>query len=342
MNTHKRQTYLTESNNLSIGYKNPKGKGFHCIQNELNLHLSAGKVYTLIGPNGAGKSTLIKTLAGFLPCVSGQILMNGQNLNAIPANQLARLLSVVFTDRPYTEHLRVYDMVAMGRHPYTGFMGKLRSEDNIKIDKVLNITGIFSLKDRFFNDLSDGEKQKVMIAKSLAQETKIIMLDEPTAFLDFPSRIEVMQLLRKIAREESKAILLSSHDITLSFRLSDEIILIAKGFTGVQDIPENIVSKNLMNTYFENASFNFDTHRLSFEPITTKSRKVHVEADEFTIALLSNMLKRFDFQLIQEGPHVFSIIQNHLGFQVNSPNGMFIINDLTLLAEFLHTYETNI
>ncbi len=180
----------------------------------------------MLGPNGCGKSTLLRTLSGLQPSLSGGVQVAGVN-PLLPENRsvLPRYLALVLTERVSLENTSVHDVVAMGRYPYTSFLGGLTEADELIIRHALEAVGFADSQQRSFNSLSDGEKQRVLIAKSLAQETPIILLDEPTAHLDLPNRIRVLQLLRQLAHDEQKTILISTHELDLAFRLSDRILL---------------------------------------------------------------------------------------------------------------------
>lgn len=178
----------------------------------------------LIGSNGIGKSTLLKTLTGFLPKLGGRLLLDGREIDGLTTRERSKLISIVLTYKPDVQNLSVTEMVGMGRMPYTGFWGKLGVEDQTIVAQSIEMVGITKLKDRMIQTLSDGERQKVMIAKALAQQTPIILLDEPTAFLDFRSKVEMLQLLHRLAVETDKVIFLSTHDLELVLRLADSLV----------------------------------------------------------------------------------------------------------------------
>lgn len=198
--------YNVSTNNLTIGY------GTKVIQHELSFALNAGELVCMLGRNGCGKSTLLRTLAGLQPALSGTYEIGD--------------VAVVLTDKLSLENTTVREVVALGRYPYTSFLGGLTEEDEQIIDEGLRATG-YGLRDAMFNELSDGEKQRVLIAKALAQQTPVILLDEPTAHLDLPNRILVLQLLRRLAHEQGKTILISTHELELALRLSDRILLLS-------------------------------------------------------------------------------------------------------------------
>ena len=209
---------------LSVGYT-----ASQALVSDVNVELQSGQLHCLIGRNGIGKSTLLKTLTGFLPKLSGNLLLDGQGIETFTQQALARKISIVLTQKPDMQNLTVAEVIGLGRSPYTGFFGKLRVRDCAVVDDAIRSVGIEPLRHRMIQTLSDGERQKVMIAKALAQETPIILLDEPTAFLDFPSKAETFQLLRSMAHEKDKLIVLSTHDLELAVRFADCLLEVEEG-----------------------------------------------------------------------------------------------------------------
>ena len=214
---------------LSIGYTQ-KGNE-KVVAQGLNAAINSGELTCLLGCNGVGKSTLLRTLSAFQPALGGDILLNADQtselspLTSFTDKQLSRMIGIVLTEKPDVRNMTIEDLVGMGRSPYTGFWGTLtandRQNDRQIVSEAISMVGIESLRGRMIHTLSDGERQKVMIAKALAQQTPIIYLDEPTAFLDYPSKVEMMQLLRRLAHQEQKTIFLSTHDVELALQLAD-------------------------------------------------------------------------------------------------------------------------
>ena len=209
---------------LSVGYT-----ASQALVSDVNVELQSGQLHCLIGRNGIGKSTLLKTLTGFLPKLSGNLLLDGKGIETFTQQALARKISIVLTQKPDVQNLTVAEVIGLGRSPYTGFFGKLRAKDCTVVNDAIRSVGIEPLRHRMIQTLSDGERQKVMIAKALAQETPIILLDEPTAFLDFPSKAETFQLLRSMAHEKDKLIVLSTHDLELAVRFADCLLEVEEG-----------------------------------------------------------------------------------------------------------------
>ena len=229
---------------LVIGHK---GKG---ILPPITAQIDEGSIVALAGPNGSGKTTLFRTLTASLPPISGSINLFGKDLSQYNAKQRAALFSIVLTEKPDDIFLKVSDIVAAGRYPQLGLLARLRDEDEAVIAKSLKTIGIEHLRDRNFNALSDGEKQKVMIAKALVQDTPIIFLDEPSAFLDYPSKIELIQLLMRLAHDENKTILFSSHDLELLIRYCDTLWIVAKNKPLLSGTPEKLIENGSIEDYF--------------------------------------------------------------------------------------------
>lgn len=204
---------MIEIKQLEIGYRS-KRKQTSVFQG-LNASFQSGSLIGLIGDNGVGKSTLLKTLTGYLKPLHGSVLIQGENLESLSFEKKATLISIVTTEKIGGFNLTVYDVVALGRTPYLSMFGKLMPDDIAVIERSLERLGLASLKDTLMEELSDGQRQKVMIAKSLAQETPIILLDEPTAFLDYTSKHKLFEDLKVVSLEEKKLIIVSSHDIDL-------------------------------------------------------------------------------------------------------------------------------
>lgn len=223
---------------LSVGYK-----GFPPVVSNINVEIKSGELTCLIGSNGIGKSTLLKTLTGFLPKLSGRLLLDGRDINMLSQRERAKYISIVLTYKSDVQNLSVTEMVGMGRMPYTGFWGKLNISDQTIVAEAIEMVGIEHLKNRMIQTLSDGERQKVMIAKALAQQTPVILLDEPTSFLDFPSKVEMLQLLHRLAKETNKVVFLSTHDLELALRIADRLVELNKN--GLQVVPAQQVKEEI-------------------------------------------------------------------------------------------------
>ena len=250
---------------LSIGYTAKSRQ--HVVARGLSASIQSGELTCLLGRNGVGKSTLLRTLSAFQPALQGDILYRtGQEesllLSSLSDKQLSRLIGVVLTERPHVRNMTVDEMVAMGRSPYTGFWGTLSADDHTIIGNAIRLTGIEALRHRMMHTLSDGERQKVMIAKALAQQTPVIFLDEPTAFLDFPSKVEMMQLLHRLAADEQKTIFLSTHDVELALQLADRLWVMEPDNLHV-GTPKELAVNGVLSRFIERDGIRFDSQSLT-------------------------------------------------------------------------------
>ena len=247
---------------LAVGYRN--GKNEVTLLKDLNLSLAKGKLVALLGQNGAGKSTLLRALTCDEKPLSGTIQVNGKNLAEMSQKERSRIIGLVSTDRIQAGALTVTELVGLGRQPHTGFLGRLDEEDHAIVRQAMEDSGIISKAGEYIASLSEGERQKAMIARALAQQTPIIILDEPTAFLDVASRIETMRLLQTLAHERGKAVLLSSHDISQSLMLADELWLITTDRQVVTGTTPELVASGAMNRLFTNRSIHFNKQILDY------------------------------------------------------------------------------
>ena len=247
---------ILKTNNLAVGYRN--GKQQVTLLSGLNLSLERGKLVALLGQNGAGKSTLLRALTCDERPIDGTIEANGKNLLDMPQRERSRLLGLVSTERIQAGALTVTELVGLGRQPHTGFLGRLDEEDHAIVRQSMADAGIIGKANEYVASLSDGERQKAMIARALAQQTPIIILDEPTAFLDVASRIETMRLLQTLAHERDKAVLLSSHDISQSLMLADELWLITTDRQVITGTTQELIADGVMNGLFTNRDIYFN------------------------------------------------------------------------------------
>lgn len=241
---------------LTTGYRNSKVEKL--VTKNLTASLYSGELTCLLGPNGAGKSTLLRTLTGFQKPLSGEIELEGKPLRYYSSNELARTVSVVLTEKPMLENMDAETLVSLGRSPYTGFWGKLGKEDKQAVDEAISLVGIEELRHRMIQSLSDGERQKVMIAKALSQSTGVIFLDEPTAFLDYPSKVEIMLLLHSLAHEKVKTVFMSTHDLELALQLSDRIWLMDQNLGVCAGKYRELAESGDIERYFAHPGIIFD------------------------------------------------------------------------------------
>ena len=247
---------VLSAKDLTVGYR--KGNSTSPVISGLNLSLSRGKLVALIGANGIGKSTLLRTLVGNQPPLEGEVSISGIRIGEISRKNLSLLLGIVNTERTQAGALTVREVVSLGRQPYTGYLGILSKNDKSIVEKAMQDAGILHKASSFLAELSDGERQKVMIAKALAQCTPIIILDEPTAFLDVASRMETMLLLHNLAHKQNKAVLLSSHDLSQSMMLADELWVVTNDQKIISGNTEDVVLSGAMDSIFASSIISFD------------------------------------------------------------------------------------
>lgn len=247
---------LLTAADLMVGYAAKKTP--HPVAGPLQLALWPGELVCLLGPNGAGKSTLLRTLAGLQPPLGGQLAVSGQQLAALSAPERARQLSIVLTDRIDAGNLTVRELVRLGRHPHTGWLGGLSAHDEAQVQAALEATGTAAFAPRLVNELSDGERQKVLLARALAQDTPVVLLDEPTAHLDLPNRVALMRLLHRLARQTGKAILLSTHELDLALQAADRVWLLPATGALRTGTPEDLVLSGDFAAAFVHEGLAFD------------------------------------------------------------------------------------
>ncbi len=251
---------------LGIGYRYKQGE--RRVADHLCAKICPGELTCLLGANGVGKSTLLRTLSAFQPKLSGEVFFGEKEIASFTDRELSRMIGVVLTEKPDIRNMTVRELVALGRSPYTGFWGNLHDDDWQVVDSAIDTVGINSLHDRMVHTLSDGERQKAMIAKALAQQTPVIFLDEPTAFLDFPSKVEMMLLLKRLAREQQKTIFLSTHDFELALQVADRLWLMERRDTGsILSIgsPQELAIQGTLSRYVERPGIVFHRDTLTVE-----------------------------------------------------------------------------
>ena len=315
---------VIQGKQVRIGYRNRKQ--VTTVHENLNFSLYRGELTCLLGSNGSGKSTLLRTLSAIQPALDGTIQLLDKPLNSYSEHARSRTIGVVLTEKTQTGGLSVYELVSLGRQPHTGFFGRLNAHDKAVIDHALQAVGIYSLRNKYIAELSDGERQKTFIAKALVQECPLILLDEPTAFLDVVSRIEIMTLLRKLAKEENKAILLSTHDIDQALLLADRLWLLTsqKGLTC--GVTEDLILSHEMETLFPQSAIYFDAMHGGYTPRTTFHRSICVKAsNELLLHWTRNALNRAGFYCIEKEETEDNLPLLHL--YAKSPQELLLIQD---------------
>mgnify|MGYP003618765982 FL=1 len=252
---------ILQASKISIGYSSKKEK--NTIAQNIDLSLEKGKLIALIGANGIGKSTLLRTITGIQKPLSGTVSLNKKNIHELDALTLAQNLSVVLTEKLPPSNLTVWELIALGRQPYTNWIGTLTDTDIAKINEAITLTQIEHLTSKRHYEISDGQLQIVLIARALAQDTPLIILDEPTTHLDLLHKVVLFKLLKKLTQETEKCILFSTHDIDMAIQLSDEMIIMTPENT-VQDQPCNLILKGSFNTLFKDEHIVFDNEKGKF------------------------------------------------------------------------------
>jgi iron complex transport system ATP-binding protein len=252
----KLQDPILTAENLTLGYK--KGRTIKKVAEKIDFRLRKGKLTCLLGPNGVGKSTLIKTIMGQLLPLEGKILINDKSVQQIENKEISKIIAVVLTEKINSGTLNVRQLVELGRIPHTGWLGKLSEKDQAKVNEAIEVTNIQYLAQVQLSELSDGQLQKAMIARALAQDGEILILDEPTAHLDLVNRFEIMHLLRRIAKEENKAVLVVTHDLEIAIETADEFWLMQCGLPLVTGLPEDLIIRQELDILLPSNKLTFD------------------------------------------------------------------------------------
>lgn len=259
-----KQHIILKTENLSIGYKSKKAQTI--VASNINMELHKGELIGVVGGNGIGKSTFLRTLTNVQDALSGTVSINGKNIKHFPALDLAKVMSLVLTEHMMSKNLSVFELVALGRQPYTNWVGKLSENDICVINKAINQTNIEDLKQKRCYELSDGQLQKVMIARALAQDTDLIILDEPTSHLDMYHKAYILKLLQKLAKETGKTILFSSHEIDLAIQLCDTMIVMLENKVFI-NTPCNLILNGTFESLFPKDLITFDEKTGGFRVI---------------------------------------------------------------------------
>jgi iron complex transport system ATP-binding protein len=322
---------LLTTHNLTIGYQ--AARRAMPVARAINVQLRAGELVALIGPNGAGKSTLLRTLAGLQKPLQGHVCLGEEELHRLPPQELARRLAVVLTERVEVGNLSAYGLVALGRHPYTGWHGALNTHDEEVMRWALNLVGASPLAHRPLQELSDGERQKVMIARALAQEPQVLILDEPTAFLDLPRRVDLLRLLSGLAANTQRAILVSTHDLDLALRVADRLWLMPATGQLISGLPEELALNGALTRAFQSEGVEFDPVQGSFKLQRTPCGPIGLSGDGLAAAWTARALERVGYEVVT-GQHdlPLHIRMNGVGWRVVTPDGE---QSYTTLAELI-------
>ncbi len=288
--------HLLKTKDLLVGYKAGSERQ-KCVAGPIDAEIHAGELICLLGPNGAGKSTLLRTVAGLQRSLNGIVELDGENVFKLRPDQIAKKISLVLTDSVRSANLDVYSLVSLGRYPYSGWLGTLSTEDKKIIQWAIESTHVEKFLNRKVSQLSDGECQKVMLARALAQNTPLIILDEPTAHLDLPSRIELMRLLHQLARKTNKGILISTHELDLALQVADKIWLLKKDGSLEAGSPEELVLNGTFESAFDKAGVMFDKSTGTFNIHQNSGRAIKVVGEGASAFWTKRALLREGFDI---------------------------------------------
>lgn len=308
---------ILHTTTLNIGY--PVGKSnAKTIAGPLNLSLYPGELICVLGPNGCGKSTLLRTVAGLQRPVSGTIMLNEHNMAQLKPKELAKQISLVLTDNIHKGNLDVYTVIALGRYPYSGWLGILSEADKAAINLAIQVTGTTAFVNRKIDSLSDGECQKVMLARAMAQDTPLIILDEPTAHLDLPSRILLMRLLHRLAKDNHKAILISTHELDLALQVADQIWLMDHTGHLAAGLPEELVLDGSFQQAFDKDGISFDTETGTFPVHHAGKATVYIQGEGAAAFWTKKALARKGYTVV---------MSSHLNSQSGMPDKVITISE---------------
>lgn len=296
----KQPKVLLEAKDISIGYPKSRRQATTRLYHQLSFELYAGELTCLLGLNGSGKSTLLRTISHVHPQLAGEIYLGGRRIETFTAGEISRFLGLVLTEKTSAGGLTVRELVSLGRYPYTGFFGKMTEEDKAIVDQAMVDVQIEHKANSYVSELSDGEQQRSMIAKALAQECPLVILDEPTAFLDVANRIEITYLLRRLAKEHGRTFLFSSHDIQLALQVSDRLWLLSREHGLTSGIPEDLIYSDMLQTYLGTDRICFDRSNGGFLSPIKAQGAIRLIAEGELFHWVKNFLARYGWEAIED------------------------------------------
>ncbi len=305
--------------NVSIGYHSKNRLSL--VQSELSLSANKGELIALIGENGCGKSTLIRSIACLQPIFKGEINLNGKNLEKLTPAKRAKLLSVVLTEQKSVASFNVRELISIGRDPYTGWLGSLSETDNDIITRAIEQTYLQGFENRNIHELSDGERQRAFIARALAQDTPLIILDEPTSHLDLANRINILLLLQKLARNTGKTILISTHELETAMQVADKLWMMEKGGGVIVGVPEDMVLNGKFDSVFNHQNYDFDKEygtfivQKQFDKFITTRANIR---DGLMTRWTTKALSRRGFKIVENASVVLQIDEEEKSWTVNN------------------------
>jgi iron complex transport system ATP-binding protein len=327
--------------NAAIGYSG-KTSAIKTVKSDISVFALKGELVALIGENGVGKSTLLRTIAGFQPPVKGDITICGREIGSYREKELALLMSFVSTEIIRVPNLSVFDLVSLGRYPHTNWFGRLLEEDEFLIEEAIQAVGLNGYENRMVNHLSDGERQKAMIARTLAQNTDIIVLDEPTAFLDLSNKYEIVHILHQLASEKGKTILFSTHDLTTALAEADRLWMMLKE-TVEQGAPEDLILKGSFDAIFQSKHLYFDQEKGDFRIRKQTKRTAHVTGQGLALDWTIKALVRNGFEVIDSPEQSTVLISvNYPEWTINHLSGQNKFDSLLSLCRFLILNEKKV
>lgn len=326
-----------ELKDASIGYhEKPSVK--KVVKEGITLHALKGELVALIGGNGIGKSTLLKTIAGFQPPTGGRLLVEKRAVLSFTDAELALEMSFVSTEVIRVSNLSVFELVALGRFPHTNWLGKLTSEDHLKVAEAIHLVGLDGYEGRMINRISDGERQRVMIARALAQDTRIIILDEPTAFLDVSNKYEIVHILHQLAEQKEKTIIFSTHDLNTAIAESDRIWLMLKDAV-VQGSPEDLIINGYFGKLFSNSKLFFDIERGDFRIKKNTNGKVAVIGSGNKLFWTMKALERIGLEISDDHNELMTVLIDLVSgtWELTSNDNKDVFNSLYSLCRHIKT-----
>ncbi len=300
------QDNILKINNLEIGYPSKNGVN-NILFKDINLSGNSGELIALVGKHGIGKSTLLRNITGLQQLIKGEIHFFDKSKEKFSRTEFARMVSFVSTEIVNVSNLSVFDLVSLGRFPHTNWFGKLQSGDIIKSTRALEMVGMNDFARKNINEISDGERQRVMIARTLAQDTKIIVLDEPTAFLDLPNKYEIIHLLNKLSKQENKTVIFSTHDLNIAIQEADKVWLMLDDEI-VDGAPEDLILNETFNKIFEKSNLNFDKVKGDFRMHRKHTEKIGLIGDGIYYNWTKKALERLNFS-VDKGNEVIQYVK---------------------------------
>jgi len=297
--------------NLTAGYRN--GKKIEPVIRNLNAGLKKGEMVCLVGRNGIGKSTLLRTIAGIQPLLGGQIRINGKPFSSYSIPEMAKKISLVLTDRIFAGNLKVEELVSLGRHPYTNWLGTQTASDQEKILWAIDISNIREIRQRAIGELSDGQFQKVLIARALAQDGDIILLDEPTAHLDLPNKISILKLLKDLCDQTGKSILMATHELEFAIQMADKVWMLINEEEMIAGVPEDLILEGSFERLIDQDSVNFNLENGRFSINHEKKWFCQLDGDLPGSFWTANALHRLRWEVTKKETEVRITVYNRTG-----------------------------